>query len=239
MKVMPTARCSRLSSNCIAWRSSWSRAASGSSSSSTWGPTATARGGGTRWRGPPDNRRGERPPRVTPSTAATTPKRLGTSRRSTPAAISLSGSPEAARWRETAAGARLTSFARRSVTDPEAELLPEPERDDGADDREDEAGGMELAVSRLPDQAGDEAADDRADDAKHDSPEDAHLGAMDDGAGDESGDQAYDQGPDHVKTSHARLLSWWTGETRLRCCMPDPRIGATRTARQGGLSRAG
>src|SRR5258708_9003392 len=76
----------------------------------------------------------ERTSRVTPSTAATTPKRLVTSRSSTPAAISLSGSPEAARWRETAAGARLTRFPRRSVTDPQAELLPQPERDDGGDE---------------------------------------------------------------------------------------------------------
>ena len=61
MKVMPSERCSSLSSTCICCRSLRSRAPSGSSSSRTFGCTTSARARATRWRWPPESWAGLRP----------------------------------------------------------------------------------------------------------------------------------------------------------------------------------
>ena len=61
MKVMPSERCSSLSSTCICCRSLRSRAPSGSSSRRTFGSTTSARARATRCRWPPESWAGLRP----------------------------------------------------------------------------------------------------------------------------------------------------------------------------------
>src|SRR5712692_3676387 len=95
--------------------------------------------------------------RVTPSTAVTSPKRLVISCSSTPARPPAAGELAAcrrldmplasARFSDRGAGRRAARS--RLVVDLESELVPQPERDDRADDREQDAGGMEPGIARL------------------------------------------------------------------------------------------
>ena len=81
-KVMPSRRCSALSSLCICSRSFRSSAPSGSSSSSTCGWLISARARATRWRWPPDSCAGRRSP--TPGQLHQRQQLVGAARRARP-----------------------------------------------------------------------------------------------------------------------------------------------------------
>src|SRR5579864_7982591 len=167
--------------------------------------------------------------RVTPSTAVTSPKRLVTACRSTPARPPSAGEPSACRRLDMPLASTTRGGGDLLEVDPVPELVPQPERDHRADDREDDPGGMEPGVGRPEDQAGDEAADERADDPQHRRGDDAHVRSGDEVAGDQARDEAHDQSPNDVETAHT--ASFRVGSAALPLLRPRAsglRIGGWR-----------
>src|SRR5579864_8826577 len=141
--------------------------------------------------------------RVTPSTAVTSPKRLVTACRSTPARPPSAGEPSACRRLDMPLASTTRGGGDLLEVDPVPELVPQPERD--------------------------HRADDRADDPQHRRGDDAHVRSADEVACDEARDEAHDQSPDDVETAHT--ASFRVGSAALPLRRPRAsgvRIGGWR-----------